>query len=360
MEPEVVASTTNDAFDAAVTSASTYVEPTGADSADNVSAARDAKGRFAASEKSAGELDEIPTPDDLTAEDLAEKRRDLGQDASDRAAEKRAEAASRRPRNDPQARIDQIVKEREDARREAAKYKAELDAARAPREAPKPVAADAAPDATDAAKYPGGEYDPKYLDDRSRFVAVEAIRAEQAAAHVQAEDTRKEREFDTKAQSFVKRASEASAIESIDRRLLSGKPLSLLTSKDRAGIAKLPPQEQSDLGFICFLADQWNRSEHDVALVKYLSDPAVFQRLATLPPDQVIWELARVEAGLAAAPHKDVRGSAPKPSASQANPPIKPLGATSHAVADDDGSEDESLDKFISRENAKDRKSGRL
>jgi hypothetical protein len=337
MEQEVGQSTP-DAFDSAVTSASTYVEPTvtatesdAETQVEHTAAARDANGRFV-------------KPDE---------------------AEKPAEAveakpADKKPRNDPQARIDQIVKEREDARREAAKYKAELDAARAPREAPKPVAADAAPDANDTAKYPGGEYDPKYLDDRSRFVAVEAIRAEQAAAHVQAEDTRKEREFDTKAQSFVKRASEASAIESIDRRLLSGKPLSLLTSKDRAGIAKLPPQEQSDLGFICFLADQWNRSEHDVALVKYLSDPAVFQRLATLPPDQVIWELARVEAGLAAAPHKDVRGSAPKPSASQANPPIKPLGATSHAVADDDGSEDESLDKFISRENAKDRKSGRL
>lgn len=336
MEPEVAASTP-DAFESAVTSASTYVEPTvtatdgDADTqVEHTAAARDANGRFVKPE-----------------------------------AEKPAEAveakpAEKKPRNDPQARIDQIVKEREDARREAARYKAELDAARAPRpSAPKPQV-ETAPDANDAAKYPGGEYDPKYLADQARHVARQEIRAEQVNAQAQAEDSRKEREFDTRASSFVTRLKDANAVEAIDRRLLSGKPLSLLTSRERAEIAKLSPQEQNDLGFICFLADQWDGSEHDIALVKYLSDPATFQRLATLPPNQVIRELARVEAGFGAAPQKDVRGSAPKPSASQANPPIKPLGATSHAQADDDGSEDESLDKFISRENAKDRKSGRL
>jgi hypothetical protein len=150
--------------------------------------------------------------------------------------------------------------------REAARYKSELDASRAPRPAPAAAApsTDAAPDAADSAKYPGGEYDPKFLKDQARYEARQEFREQHAAQQAADEDTRRERDFDTRASSFVTRLKDANAVEAIDRRLLSGKPLSLLTSKERAEIAKLPQQEQHDLGFICFLAEQWDGSEHDI------------------------------------------------------------------------------------------------
>ena len=95
-----------------------------------------------------------------------------------------------------------------------------------------------------------------------------------------------------------------------------------------------------------------------MALVEHLSDPKEFQRLATLPPTQVVRELAKVEARLGAAAPSE-RGAAPRPTASQARPPITPLGTTPHAAADD-GSDDEPVEAFIRRENTKDRKAGRL
>ena len=131
-----------------------------------------------------------------------------------------------------------------------------------------------------------------------------------------------------------------------------------LTREDKAIIAALPKPQQDQFAFLCFLADQWIDSDHAVALLEYVSDPHAFQRLATLPPDQVIRTLARVEAGFAAAPGSS--GPVAKPSASQAHPPIKPLGSAPRAPDADDGSDDEPFESFLRRENAKDRKAGRL
>jgi hypothetical protein len=279
-------------------------------------------------------------------------------------AAKPAEAKpAAKPRNDPQARIDQAVARQREAERraEAAEKRAE-ELARAPRqEQPKPTAAatETGPDANDSAKYPGGEYDPKFLKDQARYEARLEFREQQQIAQKEAEDTRREREFDTRATSFVKKLHDANAVEAIDRRLLSGKPLSLLTSKERAQIAQLPAKEQNELGFICFLADQWNRSEHDVELVKYLSDPATFQRLATLPPDQVIWDLANYASGLGAASVKETAGSAPVPKPkSQATPPIQPVRGSSQPVGDDEPGDDASDDEWY-RYNQKQAKRGR-
>jgi phospholipase/lecithinase/hemolysin len=93
MEQEVT-QTTPDAFDAAVTSASTYAEPAVTTEAEvetpveQPSASRDDKGRFAAQKAEA--------VDDAVVETSAKP--------------------VAKPRNDPQARIDQVIKEREEAR----------------------------------------------------------------------------------------------------------------------------------------------------------------------------------------------------------------------------------------------------
>ena len=186
----------------------------------------------------------------------------------------------------------------------------------------------------------------------------------ETATRQQAEAARLEQTFTQRATSFsdqFAKAREADpAIESrINRDLLTVRPFSTLTAQDQAAIRAIPnPAERDRVAFLCFLADQWIDSDHAVALVEHLSDPREFQRLATLPPTQVVRELAKVEARLGAAAPQE-RGAAPRPTASQARPPITPLGTTPHAAADD-GSDDEPVEAFIRRENTKDRKAGRL
>lgn len=335
-----------DAFDAALTSESTYVEPKAdavsrdAELEDTKQTERDDKGRFAAQKAAESKPAEVEVVDTKAAEKA-------------------------KPRNDPQARIDQIVREREDARRENARLKQELDAARRPappQEPAKVVAPARFPRFDEWSAANADKTHDDYLDARDEW------RDEQKAgqAREQYEKTTKEQAFSTRASTFGERYAAARDADPdlqsrINTQLLTAKPLSTLTKEDKALISAIPDRaERENFAFLCFLADQWIDSEHAVQLLEHISDPVHFQRLVTLPPDRVIRELARVEAGFTAAPDKESRGPVAKPSASQAHPPIKPLGSAPRVPDADDGADDEPVEKFISRENAKDRKSGRL
>lgn len=275
----------------------------------------------------------------------------------------------KKPRNDPQARIDQaIARQREAERRaeDAERRARDLEARQAPAKPADAPKGDEFPDFDEYVAQHKLEEDPrafaKWLNARDDWRDERRERKQRATQDAE----RFDRTFSTKAATFSERYQKAvdgdAALPSrINDRLFQVRPYSLLSDADKAQIRAIAdPRERDRVAFECFLADHWIDSEHAVALLEHLSDPKNFQRLATLPPNQVIRELATLEAGFSAAERKDVRGPAleTKP-ASKANPPIKPLGATPR-VPEDEGSDDEPIEKHIARENNRDRKAGRL
>ena len=343
MDAQTTEQTPMDAFDAALTAESNYVEKPQADAQDEKpQPTRGADGKFT---KAAEQ--ETVTED---AKPVSEK------------------PAEKKPRNDPQARIDQAIARQRDAERraeEAERRAREIESRTpAPKAPDQPVAqprVDRFPDyATFLQSKPDASLE-EWMDARDEW--RDSRRDAQVRERIESE--RAETTFKQKASAFGERFAKAAQTDAelpqrLDQRLLSVRPYSTLTAQDKALIRNISdPVERDAVAFRCFLADQWIESEHAIALLEHLSDPSEFQRLATLPPNLVIRELAKLEAGFGAAFRKD-SGPAPKPQASQAKPPFKPLGTTPHGVADDDGSDDESLDAFIRRENAKDRKAGRL
>lgn len=338
-----------DPFDAAVSAESTYVEPTTTPADTSVESF----------------TDEEADVNDAPARDAAGKFTKA--EEADKPVE--AKVAEKKPRNDPQARIDQAIARQRDAERRAEEATRRADDAVARAAAPKPEAkpvAVAKPDkfptyAGFLETHPDASLE-DYMDARDD----DRDQRREAKAREQQETTHLEQTFATRATKFsdeYQKATEADPElpKRIDTQLLSVRPYSNLTAADKALIRQIPnPQERDAVAFRCFLADQWIESEHAVALLEHLSDPTVYQRLATLPPNQVIRELAKYEAGLTAAPRKDDSGSVveAKP-ASKARPPFKPLGTTSHVAADDE-SDEEPIEKHIHRYNAADRKAGRL
>jgi hypothetical protein len=313
-----------------------------------------------------------PEPEDPVAAAAAAARGANGQYTKTAAPDVETTPA-KKARHDPQARIEQaIAKQREAERRaEQAEQRAQtLEQIRPRLAAPPPPRADAASAAAPAAEKfprfdqwsatrPEATHD-DYLDARDEWRDARA----ETVQRDRAETAQRTQAFETRAQTFGQRyadavQADATLAQRINPQLLTAKPLSTLTRADKAIISAIPdPTQRDQFAFLCFLADQWIDSDHAVALLEYVSDPREFQRLATLPPDQVIRTLAKVEAGFAAAPSD--RGPVAKPSASQAHPPIKPLGSAPRAPDADDGSDDEPVEKFFARENAKDRKAGRL
>lgn len=260
--------------------------------------------------------------------------------------------AEKKPRNDPQARIDQMRAKQTEAERRAheAERRAEdaerraRDLAAATRQQPPaaaaPPQADKFPDyATYLQSHPEASLE-QWLDDRDTW------RDERRDAQIRerTEAERLDTTFKTKASTFGERFAQAAKADPdlkdrINERLLGVKPYSTLTAEDKAIIRAIPdPMERERVAFECFLADQWIDSEHAVALLEHLSDPKEFQRLVTLPPNQVIRELTKLETRLSAAPD---RGPAPdaKPVTSKAPPPVQPLRSSPH-VSDDEPGDD--------------------
>lgn len=358
-----------DTFDSAVVAESTYVEPS--------ARSRDAAGKFAAAKAAeAAESTDFDAPEPAEEPPAAEVKAEPV--AESKVAKPEWEAENRRPtnaeaRHDPKARIaqqtwDQRAAERraDEGQRENARLRAELDAARRPAAAATPPSAAVTAPADRFPRFEewSGQHPDKtlddYLDARDEFTETrrERVLTERAA------DSKKEQDFGAKATAFGERYKAAAdadpdVVKRIDQRLLTAKPASALTKADVAAIRSIPdPQQREEFAFLCALAEYWVESEHAVGLLEHMSSN--FQRLATLPPLQLSRELARVEASFGAASPKESRGSAPKPSASQAHAPFKPLGSARHTPDADDGSEDEPIESHIRRENTRDRKSGRL
>lgn len=252
-----------------------------------------------------------------------------------------------------QAEIDELTatkhttrRELEAAQQELASLRAELTKLQkpaAPAPAPtQPAAKFAFPEYQAwEAEHKGASYE-DYIDARQdaryRFNTEQEQRQQALTAKTQA--------FESRAAKFSQRfaaakASDPEFVHNVDPRLLETPALSAL------------PEGQAPT-FGNFLVEQILDSEHPKELLVYLSNEAEVQRLATLPPNQVIRALASFEARLDAAPAKATSGpvSVVKPQ-SQAPPPVKPLGATPAVPDDDEYSDDEPVERYFARENAK-------
>lgn len=297
----------------------------------------------------ASDLEETPVPDQPLV------------NASEAKADAKADAKGK-PRNDPRARVEAATAKEAEAKRERDEAKAEatrLNARIAELEAKgRPVAppiakqtTDAEPNPEDTTKYPDGQFDLKFLKDQARWSVKQEIAQQQTAARQQFEAHQREqtiREVDEKfgARYQAVLAKDPDFPSKVDPRLLQ---------TQRVGAMADP----SEATFGNFLIEQVFHSERPDDLLLHLSDRAVVQRLATLPPGQVIRELARFESSLgAASPAGPV---AKAPAISQAKPPIKPVGS-SPLVSNDEPGEDASDDEWMRHHQAaelKRRRAGR-
>jgi hypothetical protein len=118
--------------------------------------------------------------------------------------------------------------------------------------------------------------------------------------------------------------------------------------------ARFKPDTPIDRRLMPYLTAQ----EQGPQVLLYLSDHQdLAQRIATLHPIDQIGEIGKILARLDAAPVST--GPAPTPAASQAKPPITPVTASPHVPDGDEYSEDEPVEKFIARENAREKKASR-
>lgn len=275
-----------------------------------------------------------------------------------------------KPRSDPQARIDQAIAQKSDADRRAqeadaraARLEAELAATRAPKAAPvAEVAAPAFPEYGEWAAKPGNETKPyeAYIDARTDWRYDQRQRAEQTTKAEQAIMQR----LDASNTAFRDRltkdiADEPEFLETVDSRLAEAPRLSAFVRRpDGAFVERGTNRPLQAPTFVNFLSEQIFLAEHPKALLRHLSDPQEVQRLATLPPDEVIRALAKLDVPSVPAA-ASTRGPAQKAQKSQAPDPITPLGSSPLGTADEPG-DDEPFEQFVRRENARDRKAGRL
>jgi len=247
-----------------------------------------------------------------------------------------------KPREDPNARISQaIARQREAERRaEAAERRAaELEAARSqPQvEQPKPVpdrerymAMPNAPKEEDYERYSD------YTADLSIFIADQRYAEKEQARQQTAAQRGAEQARQAVNESFISRieAAEPAFLESVSQEVLN------IPTFD-----SLQPGEPVTAWHA--IGEEIRRSEHVVGLMRFFTQhPDELQRLATLPPRELTRSMALLESRIGAAPS----GPAQLPRvSSQAKPPIRPeRGAP---LKSDEGSDDESIEAYIAREN---------
>ncbi len=297
-------------------------------------------------------------------------------ESADPAAEKPA-APKKSPRNDPTARmLDATAKEaaakreRDEARREAAELKARLDALeRRPQPQPQQEQPQQAPPTKEGRAAEWQRY--KAMPDApklAQFEGPEAFEDWQVAMNVFVADKRYEerRQFDV----LQAQRQRLHQVETEHFRTFQGK-LQQATTEDPEFLSKidkrltetprlsaLPPHMRPTFGN--FLVEQIYRSEAPKELlVHFTAHPDDVQRLASLPPDRVVREIARLEERLAPPAASSKTGTAAGPPRSQAKPPITPVTGSSQSASDDGGSDDEPVEAYIRRENAKEQRQRR-
>lgn len=261
------------------------------------------------------------------------------------------EAAAKRERDEIKADRDRLAAELEASRRPPAPAAA---APAAPQAVPAAPAAPAAPDdpEPDPTKYPGGEYDTKYLRDVGKWEArQEFARLRQVEAKVAAREQHL-RTVEAGMTTYAKRMQEGFADKAALDTYLRSLPAAITDLRPSAVQTLIAPG--TPLGPTNVIADVISDSDKPIALMNYLRDhPDEFQRLSTLHPIQVFREMGKLEATVAAA---NPARPAPRESVSRARPPVQRVESVpqiSDAPPGDDASDEEHAAYYNRKETAR-------
>jgi hypothetical protein len=230
-------------------------------------------------------------------------------------------------------RIDKVVWEREEARKEVAQLRQQIETLQAP------PAAEASPDATATAPAGQTATDAAPQEDRepaeadytdygafvtakARWAARQELSSAIQVAHQHERQASQQQHYQNRAAAFSKKMSENGTddpafLATIQPEILNLRPaMSLKEGEAPTGATAI--------------ADLLMDSEHPQSMMSYLSSHEDdFRRISALHPMLAMRELGRIEVGLDAAPN----GSASPPVSSQAQPPIRPVGSSSARTA---------------------------
>jgi hypothetical protein len=322
---------------------------------------RDAKGRFVPKGQVEIHPDDGPAekqpPPPMEAPEGEPQRREPPRETPDQ-KEPEKPAAKRKPRDDPQARVEQAVGRQREAERRAAELEqrlAALEARLSPRseEPRRETAAETwnryktHPDAPQQEQF--ASYD-DYNAALSVFVADQRFREHASRTQQYQRQYAAQREREALRTTFAGHMDTAIKgngewLASIAQDVLNLPTLDALGPRDRPTIDHV-------------IGEELLRTDHPVAVMEYLSDhPDEFQALRSLPPRLVTRRMAVLDARVDAAP---ATGPAPPVAFSSARPPVKPVTASPVPPSDEPpGADDDDLDRHIRFYNAQERKAGR-
>jgi len=263
-----------------------------------------------------------------------------------------APAKVAKPRNNPKARVEQAVSRQRDAERRADEAEARADAAEARNREPR-RREEALKQPSDRERYlamPGAPKQTDYTDygefiaDQTLFLEEQRHRDRSSADQTRrssagAEQTRNKLNtaFNGLIQTAVK--ADPAFLENISPEVMNIPTFDVLKRGDR-------PTGWHVVG------EEIRRSTLAPAVMQYFTDsPQILQRIATLPPREITRTMAILESRIAAAS----TGPAASRDISQAHPPIRPERGAPQLTGDE-GSDSESVEAHIKRENALDRR----
>jgi hypothetical protein len=238
--------------------------------------------------------------------------------------EQSADAQSKEPkkrRKTAKDRIDKVVWEREEARKEAALLRQELDAMKqgTPEAKPQqqPIAApgpsaDAEPKEKEYQEY--GEF----VAAKARWAARQEVMEAMKIAQSQQQEAQNKAVYEDRAAAFAAKMQEGVAS---DPEFMAKVPSEILNLRPAMSL-----QQGEEPTGATAIADVLMDSDQPHILMEYLSSHEDdFRRISALHPMLAMREIGKLEVGLVAAPN----GPAPVPVSSQAQPPIKPVGSSS-------------------------------
>lgn len=319
-------------------------EPAAPETTERPSRARDEHGKFTKAAESVDYDDKAEKPEAPKTEQKAE------------------EVAPVKPkRNDPQARIDELTRLRREAERRAEdaerRYREMEERSRVAQpaqpkpEAPKP---EKFPSLADwSAAHPDGSLE-EWIDARDEWRDEQR----QKQAHAEARDRTLREQAQTYGSRLLKaREADPDIKLKIAPELLNAEPVSALGPDAKPQFANLA----AEVGF---------NSDDPAALYVHLSangGAEATRIVRSVHPSQWMAALLRLDGQLSGASSRRSSesaaanpGPAPTRVPSAAKAPISPVRTSPHSADDDDGSDDEPIEAHIRRENARDRKSGRL
>ena len=295
-------------------------------------------------------LDEAP-PADAVAEPQPEPAEPAAKPAQPAPEAKKA-------KKDPQARIDEVVRQREETKRAAAareaeyqrevremraEFQREIAALKQPAKAQpaqtEPGTDDPEPDVADTSKYPDGQFDRKYLKDQARWEARQVFRAEQQAAEQRyRQETQQRQQFERE----QREADRLGKFRSHMDRVFTEQP-DLQAQLLQANLTK--PMWQAVM----------QSPIPEQVLSHLVNTPEELDRLIAMEPLHAIREINRIEYQLEHA--AAVTGSAPAKPKTSAHAPISPVSGSHSAPTSGEPGLDAPYEEWAAYQNKLERES---